>query len=276
MKEAEQKKVPSNYLSVGGRACSAHYGWTGSPGYPSLTGARRRAAHALAVVLLQDPRALASGHRALPGDVAQEARLTTRLGELAILTMATLTMARLTVAIPNYGCTRSCLCYIRLQPPSRTVAASITYGCSLHQIRLQASGIMPLTGMELDAVAWASLGFSLFVLLYKFISLSPTVQPLTALFAAPVSAPHTPLPSPLSLQGIKALDGIGAWFKAVYISYLMVMSSLLYIPITKMIVSVWICDTKQCATGEWYPLPSPTFNLREMFSADRSDDTHPA
>ena len=118
---------------------------------------------------------------------------------------------------------------------------------------------MPLTGMELDAVAWASLGFSLFVLLYKFISLSPTVQPLTALlqpsyspltalFAAPVSAPHTPFPSPLSLQGIKALDGIGAWFKAVYISYLMVMSSLLYIPITKMIVSVWICDTKQCAT----------------------------
>ena len=39
-----------------------------------------------------------------------------------------------------------------------------------------------------------------------------------------------------------------------------------------MIVSVWICDTKQCATGEWYPLPSPTFNLREMFSADRIDE----
>ena len=36
-----------------------------------------------------------------------------------------------------------------------------------------------------------------------------------------------------------------------------------------MIVSVWICDTKQCATGEWYPLPSPTFNLGEMFSTDR-------
>ena len=99
-------------------------------------------------------------------------------------------------------------------------------------------------------------------------SLQPQFQPLT-------HPSHLP-PISLSLQGIKALDGIGAWFKAVYISYLMVMSSLLYIPITKMIVSVWICDTKQCATGEWYPLPSPTFNLREMFSADRSDDTHPA
>ena len=51
-------------------------------------------------------------------------------------------------------------------------------------------------------------------------------------------------------------------------------ASLLYIPITKMIVSVWICDTKQCATGEWYPLPSPTFNLGEMLgrSTDRMDE----
>ena len=44
-------------------------------------GSRRRPTHALVVVLLQDPRALASGHGALPGDVAQEARLTTRLGQ---------------------------------------------------------------------------------------------------------------------------------------------------------------------------------------------------
>ena len=135
------------------------------------------------MVLLQDPRALASGHCALPGDVAQAARLTTRLGELAILTMA-----RLTVAIPGPYPTTAILAH-----------ASARYGCSLHHVRLQASGIMPLTGMELDAVAWASLGFSLFVLLYKFISLSPTVLPLTALFAAPVSAPHTPLPSPSHL-----------------------------------------------------------------------------
>ena len=29
--------------------------------------------------------------------------------------------------------------YIRLQPPLHTVTASITYGCSLHHIRLQAA-----------------------------------------------------------------------------------------------------------------------------------------
>ena len=52
--------------------------------------------------------------------------------------------------------------------------------------------------MELDAVAWASLSFSLLVLLYKFISLSQ--------------------------QGIRLLDTVAAWFKAVYISYLMVIS----------------------------------------------------
>lgn len=49
----------------------------------------------------------------------------------------------------------------------------------------------------------------------------------------------------------------------------MVISSLLYIPVTKMIVSVWICDQKRCATGEWYPLPSPTFNLQQMFSPSK-------
>ena len=76
-------------------------------------------------------------------------------------------------------------------------------------------------GTELGAVAWASLMCSLLVLAYKFTSLSP--------------------------QGIRLLDSVAAWFKAVYISYLMLISSLLYIPITKMIVSVWICDTKQCS-----------------------------
>ena len=80
-----------------------------------------------------------------------------------------------------------------------TVLCLVTWLKKLGSLPASASGIMPLTGMELDAVAWASLGFSLFVLLYKFISLSPTVLPLTALFAAPVSAPHTPLPSPSHL-----------------------------------------------------------------------------
>ena len=55
---------------------------------------------------------------------------------------------------------------------------------------------MPLTGMELDAVAWASLGFSLFVLLYKFISLSPTVLPLTALLQPSLQPQFQPLTHP--------------------------------------------------------------------------------
>ena len=67
--------------------------------------------------------------------------------------------------------------------------------------------IMPLKGASLEVVAWVSAGLSFLVLLYKCIRTSPA--------------------------GIKLLDTVAAWFKAVYISYLMLISSLLYIPITK-------------------------------------------
>ena len=72
----------------------------------------------------------------------------------------------------------------------------VTWLKKLGSLPASASGIMPLTGMELDAVAWASLGFSLFVLLYKFISLSPTVLPLTALLQPSLQPQFQPLTHP--------------------------------------------------------------------------------
>ena len=62
-----------------------------------------------------------------------------------------------TVAAPiTYGCS---LPYLRLQPPSPTVAASITHGCSLHRLRLQASassgrGWMTTAAVDGRRVAW--------------------------------------------------------------------------------------------------------------------------
>ena len=48
--------------------------------------------------------------------------------------------ARLPFVRENYQCfSVSCLHHLWLQPPSRTVAAPITYGCSPHHVRLQVS-----------------------------------------------------------------------------------------------------------------------------------------
>ena len=48
------------------------------------------------------------------------------------------TLSRRAMKPELLACTCGCsLCHARLQPPSRTVAASITYGCSLCHARLQ-------------------------------------------------------------------------------------------------------------------------------------------
>ena len=94
-----------------------------------------------------------------------------------------------------------------------TALCTVTWLKRLDALPDSSGSIMPLEGSNLEAVAWASTSLSLLVLLYKCLRTSPA--------------------------GIKLLDTIGSWFKAVYISYLMLISSLLYIPITKMIASVW-------------------------------------
>ena len=61
----------------------------------------------------------------------------------------------------------------------------------------------------------------------------------------------------LTPSGQSVLDGIFQFLKAAYIGVLIILVNFLYLPISRQALSVFICDTHDCASGEWFPLQSP-------------------
>ena len=61
----------------------------------------------------------------------------------------------------------------------------------------------------------------------------------------------------LTKNGQIFLDSTFQLLKAVYIGFLMIVVSMLYIPISRQALSVFVCKKQECLQGEWYPLQSP-------------------
>jgi len=58
-------------------------------------------------------------------------------------------------------------------------------------------------------------------------------------------------------EGQKIADEVVAALKAGYVGFLMLLVLILYIPISKQAISVFICDEHNCKLGEWFPVQSP-------------------
>lgn len=74
-------------------------------------------------------------------------------------------------------------------------------------------------------------GISLAILFYQFMSLTDT--------------------------GTKIVDAIVDILKSGYVGFLMTTVLILYIPISKQALSVFVCDEHNCAQDEWFPVQSP-------------------
>lgn len=64
----------------------------------------------------------------------------------------------------------------------------------------------------------------------------------------------------LSAKGQAIVEAVQHFFKAIYIGFLMVVVSLLYIPITTQALSVFFCTSTECPLGSWFLLESPQKN----------------
>ena len=103
---------------------------------------------------------------------------------------------------------------------------------------------LPFSGTLLHALAWAFLVLSVLVLSYEFTTLFP--------------------------KGQEALDHFKHYLKSVYVGLLVVIISCLYIPITKQALSVFLCFTRQCNSGTWYPHSSPMTSAGTLLDATKN------
>jgi len=102
--------------------------------------------------------------------------------------------------------------------------------------------VIPVSSGVMQMLAIIFTVFSVLILLYQLITLSPRGQ--------------------LFLLHAKYK------FKSVYVGLLVIASSSLYIPVTRQALTVFMCFQRDCDAGSWYPLSSPSdsFSLSSYIS----------